>query len=114
MIPSEIPAILYQHERHLQVHNPEEEERQIAWSSNVILDPVKIGKLAQHIQHRRNTDLDKWEDEIKQRFDKQVVMQYRMRAPGSLLHLGGKTAFEKEERLRLFLNRARGESGAWP
>lgn len=41
-------------------------------------------------------------------------LQYGVRAPESLIHLGGKVPFEVEERLALFEDRARGGKGAWP
>ena len=41
-------------------------------------------------------------------------LQYGIRAPQSLIHLGGKVPFEPEDRLALFEDRARGGKGAWP
>jgi hypothetical protein len=41
-------------------------------------------------------------------------LQYGVRAPQSLIHLGGKAPFEPEDRLALFEDRARSGKGAWP
>jgi hypothetical protein len=41
-------------------------------------------------------------------------LQYGVRAPRSLVHLGGKVPYSKAERLALFEDRARGGKGAWP
>lgn len=39
---------------------------------------------------------------------------FGIRAPRSLVHLGGKAAFSFHDRLRLFYDRAQGGKGAWP
>lgn len=41
------------------------------------------------------------------------TLSYGVRAPSTLFKLGGPAAFEKEARLALFLDRARGGRGAW-
>lgn len=41
-------------------------------------------------------------------------VQFGVRAPESLIHLGGKVPFEFQERLALFEDRARGGKGVWP
>lgn len=43
----------------------------------------------------------------------QKTLGFAVRAPSTLLKLGGAAAFEKEARIAYFLDRARGERGAW-
>lgn len=50
----------------------------------------------------------------RQGLDVSCKLQYGIRAPQSLVHLGGKVPFEPMDRLALFEDRARGGKGAWP
>ncbi|PWN33651.1 uncharacterized protein FA14DRAFT_64251 [Meira miltonrushii] len=46
--------------------------------------------------------------------DSESPLCFGIRAPRSLVHLGGKASFTYHDRLRLFYDRANGGKGAWP
>lgn len=54
-------------------------------------------------------------DRMNERFVKPAapIVEYAVRAPSTVLKLGGEGAFTIEQRMALFLDRARGGPGAW-
>jgi len=65
------------------------------------------------LQSHRNLMM-RYVAEENNELDRVPYLQNGIRAPKSLLELGGRIAFTRQERLTLFQDRARGGKGAWP
>lgn len=82
---------------------------------NIAFSPDRAGELVERIKDGfKPVDKDNLHRMAALLDQPAPTLQYGVRAPRSLVHLGGRVPFERQDRLALFEDRARGGKGAWP